>query len=191
MPILETMTKKWKKARATNADDNGFPTRGNLLTDPGYTLATAAQATNYALRNAANLAPGGSGKAGPNFLWFMPYAVGADNVTFSVRVYGVSRVMVADTPGTTHRRWTMLAEFACTASTDTGIAGGLVLDTERFADTITLTYPTAAIPSIEIQTNAANVAGWAKVDLSGSEDYELTFTTGGSATSCNALVKDF
>jgi len=189
--LLETAAKMWRKARVTNANDNGFPTRTQVLSIPAYAGATAAQATNYALRNVAKVAAGaGNGKSGPNCLLVKPYAIGNDNVTFSMRVYGVNRIAVADSPNITQWRWTLLAQFACTASADTGIAAGHVLNTERFADTITLTYPTTAIASIQIQTNAADVAGWVLVDLLGSEDYEITFTTGGSATSCNALVKE-
>jgi hypothetical protein len=189
--FLETMVQRFRKARVTNADDNGFPTRGDIIVVPTYTGATAAQAANYALSSLANLGNTvASGRAGPNALRITPYAVGADNATFSMRVYAVDRIFVADNPLVQYT-WNLLAEFACTASTAVGKAAGLVVATERYADTITLTYPTASIPSIEIQTNAANLAGWVKVDLAGAEDYEITFTTGGSATSCNALVKEF
>jgi hypothetical protein len=82
----------------------------------------------------------------------------------------------------------ILAQFVCTMSTQVGVAGREVLNTERFCDTITLTTGNDDV-SVDITSPTGDVIAHASVDLKGSQKLELTFAMStGSPTSANCLI---
>lgn len=179
--LLETLTRTWTKARSVNQTSSSFVSKVPTTTEPLGDAGTATGACVFDL----GLVPGGVVQ---NSLLLMPYAIGADNVTFSVRVFGWRRAGPASADGSgTLPLWipTLMCELACTASAFVGVAGAYVLNTGRFADTLTLTTGDAA--AVGIVSPTGDVAGHAMLDLKGSQKLELTFSTGGVATSCNAL----
>ena len=180
--LLETLAGAWRKARSVNYATNGFRTLVPIATDP------RGQGTTDTGASAIDPFAGQPGGPGQNSVFVKPYALGADDVTFSTRVWIWTPTSPFDT--TLLNDPTMLCEIACIASTVTGKAGGLVLNTERFADTLTVTTGNSGL-SLEVLSNTSNLAGWFRVDISGPFYLDLDFTTGGSATSCNALWRTF
>lgn len=183
--LIETLASPSRKMRATNATDASFPSVLPTLTKPSGAGDAAAQTT-------LSIHEMGLGVGGvvQNGCFAQFYAVGADNVTFSARCYSWKRV-----PGTNSvpDLWVpiLLCEVALVASaTFPGVAGGPVVATEIFADTVTLTFGNANV-STEVSspgTTSAN-SGIAHVlmDWKGPALIQWTFTTGGSATSCNGI----
>lgn len=129
------------------------------------------------------------GQHAQNFIILCPYALGSDNNTFSLRVIGW-RAIGENVEGTMLWIPVPLVELACTISgTQIGVAGKTILNTEMFADTLTIAGTTAnAGVSVDVVSPANDTIAHATVDLSGFEKCEICFSTGGSATSCNALV---
>ena len=183
--LIETQISRFQRVRSTNATDNGFPSRvptGTLLIGNG---TAAAQASAAATRNIVNHGPDGMGK---NVVTLVFYGVGSDNATFSARLIGWRRVYENGVESTSIWIPVKLCEVAVTLSTAVGVAGKLIDETNRFADTIALTGTTANDDvSIDIVSPADNTIAHMVVDFKGAEVIEVTFTTGGSATSCNAL----
>jgi hypothetical protein len=201
---LQTLSKYFTRARRTNTTDNGFPTRQGVLagvsaagvvTEPTGIGDAAAQTTS-AVFDLTDPAEGGLAE---NLVIICPFAVGADNNTFSVRVigwriaYDRQKPHGKYPPEVSDAVWipVLLCEVLCTVSANAhGAAGGVVLATELFADTIAVVGTSGKDgQNIDINSpaNDAN-AGCLVVDMKGFQKLELTFTTGGVATSCNALV---
>jgi hypothetical protein len=177
--LLETLTAGFRKARSVNQTSATFVSKVPTGTEPAGDAGTATGASVF------DIAPtGASGGAGPNAVLVMPYAVGADNTTFSVRAIGWR--LIGSDPATLLWVPTLLVELACTASAVVGVAGRAVVATERFADTITLTTGNDDV-SVDIVSPTGDVAGHALVDIKGCQKLEFSFSTGSSATSCNAL----
>ncbi len=187
MVVLGTTSMKWRRVRSTNTTDNGFPSRIIRATEPSGTGNSAAQATASAVIDMTQ--PDGGGIT-QNAMIIKPYGAGANNATFSLRVIGWRKVEEGD-PTTTIWDPTVLVELACTlSSTPIGLAGKVIVATDLFADTIVLTTGNDDV-SCDIVSPTGDVAAHAVVDLKGFTKIEMTFTTGGSATNCNALVSLF
>jgi len=108
----------------------------------------------------------------PNAILIMPYGTGSDNDTLDMRLYGWKRVSGS---ATTLWRPTLILQISCTLSTDVGIASAEVLNTHRFADTITATVaPTTAEIISPATLGVANQAAWVLVDGLGFDKLELT-----------------
>ncbi len=180
--ITSTLSRGWQRARKVNATDNGFPAKSLIAAQPSGNGNNAAQATASAVYSITD------GTQSFNGLVIKPYGAGADDATMSVRVIGWSYLIEDNVIGTAGWDPTVLVELACTLSTVVGVAGLLVINTDRFADTLALTYGNDDV-SVDIVSPANNVAAHAVVDLKGFQLVEFTFTTGASATSCNALFK--
>lgn len=114
----------------------------------------------------------------------IPFGVGADDSTMSVRIIGWAKAGTGTTA-----LWipVTLAELLCTLSTAVGVAAKYVVNTERFADTITLTYGNDDV-SIDLGSPANNTIAIASVLIKNFQKLEISLQTGGSATSCNALI---
>ncbi len=184
--VLKTEVALLRRVRQVNYATNGYPTRAQTLTKP--TITDPETATGQV----AFEATGGAGGQGPNGILLHPFGIGNDDTTFSLRV--LKWALTLDSIGSARFQpvWKPipLIEVQCTLSTDVGVASGYVLNTERSADTITLTGTTAN-PAVncDINSPANNTAGSVYVDLKGALLWEVIFTTGGSATSCNALYQ--
>jgi len=186
--LLQTLSLDFRPVRVTNTTDNGSPSRIPQAAEPSGTGNNAAQATASAVFDL-----GGSNVTDSNRVIFKPYGAGANNTTFSMRVIGWRRVFGrtgGENPNTMLWDPTVLCELLCTlSSTPIGLAGKVVTATDLFADTIALTGTTANDDvSIDIVSPANDTAGHVVLDLKGARKMEVTFTTGASATSCNALA---
>lgn len=186
--VLLTQAAVWRKARSVNYATNGFRTIIPTATDPRGTGATDTGASAIDIENL------GTGAAVQNSVFVKPYAIGNDDVTFSIRTWiWTPTAPVPSVPGSNTTILfdpTMLCELSCIASTVVGVAGRDVLNTERFADTMTLTAGNSNV-SVEFLSNTSNLAGWFRVDIMGPFWLDFDFTTGGSATSCNCLWRMF
>jgi hypothetical protein len=87
-----------------------------------------------------------------------------------------------------------LAEFLCTLGTSAGPAAGtggagIVTTTDLFVQTIAIVGTSGnANIDLSITSPADNTIGNVVVDMKGFSKLELQFSTGASATNCNALV---
>ncbi len=179
---IETLSTPFRKARLVNESSNGYRTIIPTITEPKGDAASATGASIIEL--------GTGGSETQNAILVVPYAIGNDDVTFSVRVIGW-RLIPRDSIGPGLWIPVTLGEFSCTASTAVGIASYTILSSERFADIITVTKGSTLVgeaPSENIISPADNTIGCFLLDLKGFQKVELAFTTGGSASSCNALV---
>lgn len=180
--LIETIYTPWRKARAVNQTSTSGITIATTLVEPSGDAGTATGHSVLEIGRPASFTQ--------NALLLQPYGVGSDTNTFSVDVWGWRPVAPCLNDGTGRFTWvpTLLCELACTLTSGaTGVAGGAVLDTEYFCDTLTVTYGNANV-SVEIVSNANNLPAHAVVTAKGFQKFELSFFTGSSATSCNALV---
>jgi len=189
---LATFTMPLITARQTKTTDNGFPSRIPTLAEPTGVGNSAAQATASAVFDLIGDDARVDGRSERNKIVIVPFGAGADTNTFSLRVIGWR---VAYDRGTARRPDTAvwipvpLVELLCTMSTPVGVTGGFLTASDRFCDTIALTGTTANDDvDLSITSPANDTIAHAIVDCKGNQKVELIFTTGASATSCNALV---
>lgn len=195
--LLMTASGNWKKARRTNATDSSFPARIPTVTRPldGLSLAAGASVQDVILTAGgwAGLKAPVPGGAAQNMIALMPYAVGSDNGTFNMRLYGWSVVDVIDNDSSKNLYApTLLAEFACTLSgTFPGLANTPVVATELFCDTMTLTFGNTNLCQVSSpgSTTADTGIAFAMVDFVGFPVLELTFDIGTGPTSMNCLYR--
>ena len=180
MALLETFSMGFRKARSVNQNSNGYVSKIPTGTEPTGDAATATGASVIELGRMA-------GSPAQNGLIICPYGIGSDNNTFSLKVIGwrcvgennLSTMLWIPVP---------LVVLACTLSGSAiGIVGKTILATELFADTISLTKGNDDV-SVDIVSPADDTIAHAVVDLKGFQKVEISFTTGGSATDCNALI---
>lgn len=167
MPLGATAVRDLQKLLAANSTDNSFPSRVPTATTPSGA-------------GVLDLSVGGS-KNVPNNLMLLPYAVASDNDTFNVRILGWSLVVDLYVP-------IILAEVACTACARVGVAAKTVINTERFCDTLTLTYGNSGI-STEVVSPANDTIGHVLIDLKGHSMVEVIFDINSGTTSMNALYR--
>lgn len=167
------------KARTTNQTSASFVSKVATATEPTGTGSSAANAS-VLLMNTGSIAK-------PPLLQICPFGVGSNNNTFSLRAIGWRQT---GPDGATDALWlpVLLAEILCTLSSSCpGVSGKIVADTEYFADTVAVTYGNANV-SVEVVSPANDIScGHVMVGVKGFPKVELSFSTGGSATSCNAL----
>lgn len=180
--LVYTGAFQFRKARSVNATGSSFPSTRMVIDEPKGDAATATG------RSIIELCPKEGGMAA-NGMMVMPYSTGADNDTYSVRVYGWRFVQGNITTAKGCWRPVLLIEMACTATaTDVGIAGGYIVATEMFADTLSLATGNDDV-SVDIVSPTGDVAAHFVCDLKGCQKAELTFKTGTQApTDMNALV---
>lgn len=185
--LLETLSTPFAKVRPTNQTSASFISKIPTLVTPPAAAVTAA--TDQTIIETGK----GGGAFIQNMGLFVPYGIGSDTNTFSMRIIGWDRIW---TTSATQRieLWVpvLLAEFLCTLSSGLpGIATAPVLNTEYFCNTITTTYGNDNVSSERNNPAAAGLLCHAVVDLKGFHKIEVTFSTGSSATSCNALYRLF
>lgn len=122
-----------------------------------------------------------------NSLFLVPIAVGNDNDTYSVRVWGWRKVGTGRTS-----IWIpyLLCELLVTSSAITGVAGSEVLATERFPDTIAVTSGTAGT-DVSVFSPGGDLPAHAVIDLKGCQKAEVTFKIVAGPTSMNALFASY
>lgn len=159
-----------------------------------YFRALAANSTDssFTAKTPTATAPSGAGvfpldQQSYAKLRVTPYGVGTDGTTFSIRVIGWKPVPNV-TDGTFLWIPTILTEYVCTLSAYVGVAGQVIDETQRFADTLALV---ASVGGTDGQNTtkyspANDTPAWFVVDTQGSEKVEFLFDMTG-ATSGNAV----
>lgn len=176
-----TLARRHQKAFATNANTSSFPSKVATITEP----------TNDGVLNILD-----TGVTIPQWAHILPYGLGANNDAASMRVIGWRRVRGTTTDITL---WVpeVLCEVACTFSAAVGIAGAPVLNTEAFADTITIvSEPTITADvtrqgTVEVYSPANDTQAYINVRLNGVEKIELTWDQTTNNPTTNALVTFF
>ena len=176
--LLETMSMEFRKVRSVNATDTSFPSKIPTVTEPAGDAGTA---TGASVIDIGGNPPGTAQNGG----MFVPYGLGANNDTFSMRVIAW-RVIRS---GTTKALWVpvVLCEVACTMSASVGVALAAVLDTEQFVDTITLVTGNDDV-SIDIVSPTADEIAHFVLDLKGCQKIECTFDNTLNTPSMNCLL---
>lgn len=189
---LATLVTPFLRVRQTSATDNGFPSKVPTKTEPTGVGDSAAQATASAVFHLHAGEARADGRSERNRVLVVPFGVGADDTTFSLRVIGWRKAYDRDKAERDDTAiWVpvKLVEVLCTHCTSVGVAGTIMATTDRFCDTIALTGTTANDDvDVSITSPADNTIGHFALDLKGFQKVEFTFTTGGSATAGNALV---
>lgn len=147
---------------AANSTQNGFVSKIPTATEPtGVTIALDPFDTTLRL---------------------LPFAIGANDSTASYRAIGWRQINIVTS--TIPRLWIpyIVCEFSAVFSTAVGVATGPVLDTERFADAVTLVTGQFLAPPV-----TANTPIEVLIDVQGYQKIEIITSTGGSATSVNTL----
>jgi hypothetical protein len=159
-----------------------------------FTAKTAAQLT-VPSGNAVNqiaAVDGGGGRL-PNRIRIYPYGLGANNDAFALRLWSWYRGHNPDT-------WysSILTQINCTMSAYTGVAGGQVLNTEAFADTISLvaligeptyTADVTRFGRVELYTPANDTPAWVELPLREPELLEWDFDQTTNTPTMNALYQ--
>lgn len=188
-----TLSMAFLKARQTNTTDASVPARIPQVATPSGKGDNAAQATASAVFDLSS-AEGGRAEvhSNRNRIIVVPFGAGSDTNTFTMRVIGWRRVFDRNIGSRDDNAlWipVTLAEFTCTLSTPVGVVNKVLPATDRFADTIALAGTSGNDDvDISITSPADNTIAHAVIDMKGFQKVELTFGTGSSATSCNALV---
>lgn len=196
--LINTLSTPWRKVRNTNETSNGYVSKIPRATDPWVSAGVTGDADTATGASVINLL-NSQNKSMPiqNGISLLFYGIGSNNNTFSARVLGWSNVGTdrADVVTDDMQIWipVVLVEVAVTlSSTPVGLAGKAVLNTELFADTITITGTTAnAGVNVNVVSPANDTIARMFLDCEGQQYIEVQFTTGGSATSCNALYKTY
>lgn len=178
MALLETLSEPFKKARLTNQTSNGYVSKVPTATEPTGDANTATGSAVIDLTRP-------EGGVVQNSILAVFYGVGSNDNTFSCRVIGWRKV--GTDPNSLVWVPVVLVEYAVTlSSTPVGILSRDISSTEIFADTISLTTGNDDV-STDVVSPTGNVIAHAVFDAKGFTKLEFSFTTGGSATSCNAL----
>lgn len=184
---LMTISENWRKVRRTNATNATFAARVATKTNPNPATPVAASATSLDPIVSAG------GSVTQNVLQLLFYATGTNNQTFSARVYGWAPVGPVDQdPNKNIYVPVLIAEVALTISdTLVGVAGCQVVNTELFADTITLTTGNTAKCTITSPTGDVSAA-CLEVDFTGFPVLEVQFSiASGGVTDMNALWRAY
>lgn len=166
--LIRQQQTSFTRARATNDTASSFASRIPTVTEPTGT--------------------GVLNTSGADLL-IVPFGVGSDNQTGSVRVIGWRAIDTKDQQNTQGRTlWipVILAEVVATLSAAVGIAGAIIDETNRFADTLTLTTGNDDV-SVDFTSPTGDVIAHIVVKGKGFEKVEVTHKVT-TATSLNSLV---
>ena len=158
-------SKKFAKARTTNATDTSFASKVPTTTKPSgegvINLKREARASQW--------------------VELVPYGTGDANDVFEMWVIGWREIDGLWVPK-------RLVKLTCTLGAMTGVAGASVLATELFCDTVTASMGISNV-SYELYSPADDTACHVKVQTGGNELLELIFdATTGDPTGMNCLV---
>lgn len=163
---MDTLVSTFEKVFSSNATDDPFPSRVSTTTQPAS--AGVIESRKF-------------GEFTNGSLLFVPYGTGADDSTLDLRIIGWRQIDTLWVP-------VILCQVQCTLSTAVGVSGAAVTNSERFADTITLTSPfgTSGV-DVNVSSPANNTPGHILIDPKGCPLIEVTVDLG-TATAANALV---
>jgi Ca2+-binding RTX toxin-like protein len=180
--LLQTQSVRPRKLRKVNCTDTSFDSLIVRATAPAQETADGSATAGVAIPLRQ---PNSNVTQNVVRLWF--YSIGADDTTYDVRINFWERV--GDDPETAVWFAYASATLSATASTYVGLAGKDVLNTERFADTLTLTANSGNDDvTISIVSPANNTPAYIDIDFGGAELMEVTFDMTG-ATSANGLYR--
>lgn len=151
----------------------------------GWNKVLASDSTNdSALADLADVAIGSAPEVIPvrglTWVWFAPYGADAEDDEFDMQLWDVrlaGSVLV--------RR--LLAEVDCTLGTRTGIAGGIVTASDRYADGIVKTSDFTPNSSMLIPAVTANTIGVFGFDAAGSIALQAVFSTNGKGQKADTM----
>lgn len=171
------VSRPFRKALAANATTSSF----------GSKVPTVTKPTNDGVIDLLS----GGGAIVPARIKILPYGLGGDNDAFSVRLIGWHKI--GNTTSGVLWLPVPLVELACTISQAVGVAGSPVLDTERFADTITIvteetvTADVTRIGDVELASPGNNLIAHAIFPLRGFELLEFEFDQTTNTPTMNCL----
>jgi hypothetical protein len=181
--LLETICERFRLARAVNCTNTSYTSIVPTITEPSGDAGTAGGNSVIDL--------GKGGMLVQNGIKVVPFGAGSDTNTFSVRVWGWQKIKTSVIGNSDLWVPVNLGEFACTLSTPAGVDNTPVPSTNVFCDTITVTVGSTLggeAAGENIISPANDTTASFMVDLRGYDKVQLDFTTGSSATSCNALI---
>ena len=166
-------------------------------------LATSSTSTSFTAKEATATEPTGDGVIDlttanggivPRRLRFMPIGTGDDNDVFAVRLYGWSRY--GNNSNTLLWIPHLITELTCTLCARTGVAGKLMVATERFCDTIVVAKQPlttdgggATRGDIWVHSPTGDLIAWGEMPLYGFTKIEPEFDmTTGDPTNGNILL---
>jgi hypothetical protein len=183
---VQTLCRYFQKARKVNCTLAAFPSRPDVLVDPAGDSGDATGQCVLDLRQ--------GGIITNNQLLIEPFGVGTG--AFTMRLLGWKSILT--TPGAGQIapvsggivQWhaTPLGDFTCTLGTQTGIAGGVIDNTNNYCDTMTITTATTSAAALYTLVSPANgtqaflLTNWLAMEI-----LEILFNKG-ATTSCNALI---
>lgn len=193
---LTTFGRPYKRAWTANANTSSFAAKPPTVTEP----------TNDGV---VVVCPPEGGEV-PLFIRILPFGLGSNNDTFDMKVIGWERAGSPAPVGSAGAPpvWlpTTLGEFTCTiSSTNVGVAGAYLLDTEMLADTIVAksaplipkypgfdATPAATFQSqVQIYSPADDTVGWIVLPLMGVQKFEVTFDQTSGTPTMNVLYRYF
>jgi len=182
----QTLAMEFRRVYATNVTANAYTARVDLTAAEFAAKFTAA--TNAGKYDTANgyidLSIGQYKDSTPDLLKLKFYGTNANNETGNCRIYGVSLVSSASGTSYTH---VLLGDYAFVlSSTCTGVAGGVVVATEYYADTITATTDVENVTD-SIISPTGDVVAHLILDVKGFR-YLLVEPIVGTAADVNVLV---
>lgn len=178
----------FQKARRLSSADTTFPSRVPTVTEP-MSAATATTTSQEVIEFVQG--QGGNGPI-PFAMFVMPFGLGAALDAFAVRCIGWKRI--GSDPNLTLWVPFILGTFGTVLGTTTGVAGAPVINTEKFADTITIVNEPTITADVtregttKIFSPTGNLPGWFYVPLRGCEKIELCFQNTTNTPTKNALV---
>lgn len=183
---MMNLARPFQKARQTNSTDTTSPSRVPTVVEP-ITVSPSSATSQEVI----DFIEGGTGPI-PFAAFIIPYGLGADNDAFSLSVIGWKKI--GTDPNLTLWVPFLLGSYSTIISASVGVAGSPVINTERFADTITIvTEPTQTADvtrsgTTQIYSPTNNTPGWIRVPLRGCSKLELTFANVTNTPTKNALV---
>lgn len=127
--------RSFEKARRVNSTTAAFPAWISSEFAPPW--GDPGTATGRVVKRLAHENGGG---LVPCWLQFSPYGAGAADSTFTVRISGFRRISEPTPSGQIQFVRELIVALTCTVGAGVGLAGGHVLDTERFCDTIAISF---------------------------------------------------
>lgn len=181
MPVIQTISLPWSKIRKTNTTDAAYPARTTIKAEPGIPNdhmvgVGVAQATGPSIFQCA----------GMNSVMLKVFGAGADNVTGTVQIYGWRKLDEGD-PSTACWDPFLICELSVIMCATTGVAGLLVANTDRWADTFALVGTSGTLgQGVSIVSPTGDVPGYAIISLMGAQKFEPLFKVG-TATNLNGV----
>jgi hypothetical protein len=177
--LLETISQPFRLVRSANSTDSSFASKVPTADKPS---------------GAGVLDLGGFGVANQNGVMLVPFGTGSDGDTFSLRVLAWHWISDPTITKAVTTLWVpaLLCELSVTLSSgNPGVAGTILGSSNYFAKSISLTTGNANVSTETVSPATSGVLAHATVDMKGAQMLEVIFTTGSSATDCNALYKFF